>query len=80
MWWHCTFVIPALARQRKVDLWALLNNQSGLLDELQANDGPCLKKTKTKTNKQKTKRTKTHHHHQTNKQTKNPKQQKVDGI
>jgi hypothetical protein len=57
--WWCTTLIPALGRQRQVDLW--VRDQPGLQSELQDSQGytekPCLKKTKTKnkqTNKQKT--------------------------
>jgi hypothetical protein len=48
-WWR-TPLVPALGRQRQVDLW--VRGQPGLQSEFQDNQGytekPCLEKTKTK--------------------------------
>jgi hypothetical protein len=53
-------LIPALGRQRQVDLW--VRGQPGLQSEFQDSQGytekPCLEKTKKQTNKQQQKKQK----------------------
>ena len=79
-WWHM-LLIPALGRQRQVNLW--VQGQPSLPSEFQDSQGytekPCLKqkqKQKTKNKKQKNKKTKTKT--QTNKQTNKNKKEKKE--